>query len=229
MKKYLIFTLFAVMMAAVLAGCGAAAGDGQDSAPKSDGMEAALAMVGDFVTTRYFSDEAVPDTDIEQILTAGVNTASASNRQPWHFTAVTSSDVLQQILEAVNARREANGQDPLPEPEVGRAVETNIGRVPLLIVVSMDEGAELNAGLAAQNMAVMAQLLEYGTKIETSPASAINDNLETLGGVLGIPEGQRAAVVIKIGKPDLSVDETLDGFTAATARNPMNELTTRVS
>ena len=29
--------------------------------------------------------------------------------------------------------------------------------------------------------------------------------------------------------PDLSVDETLDGFTAATGRNPMDEVTTRVS
>ena len=228
MKKYLILALSVVMMVSVLVGCGAAGGNAE-SVPESGGAEEALSLVGDFTTTRYFSDEAVADADIERILAAGVNTASASNRQPWHFTAITSADTLQEVSNAVNARREANRQSPLPEPEPGKAVETNIARIPLLVVVSMDEGAELNAGLAAQNMAVMAQLLGYGTKIETSPASAINDNLDTLGTVLGIPEGKRAAAVIKIGKPDLSVDETLDGFTAATARNPMDEVTTRVS
>ena len=228
MKRLLILALSAAMMIAALAGCGSADG-GANNVSQSGGVSDALSHVGDFATTRYFSNEAVADADIERILTAGVNTASASNRQPWHFTAITSADALQDVSDAVNARREANGQAPLPEPESGKAVETNIARIPLLIVVSVDEGAELNAGLAAQNMAVMAQLLGYGTKIETSPASAINDNLERLGGVLGIPEGQRAAAVIKIGKPDLSVDETLDGFTAATGRNPMNEVTTRVS
>ena len=185
-------------------------------------------IVGDFTTTRYYTDEAVPESDIRDILMAGVNAASASNRQPWHFTAVSDPALLQEIEDAVNARREANGQPPLAQPEEGKAVDTSIARVPLVIVVSAEEGAELNAGLATQNMAIMAQLLDYGTKIETSPASAINDNADTFNAKLSIPEGQKAMSIIKIGKVDASVDESLDGFTAATERNPFEDVATLV-
>lgn len=186
-------------------------------------------IVSDFATTRYFSDEAVSEDDVSSILLAGVNTASASNRQPWHFTAIADAAQLQAIEDAVNARRVANGQAPLAEPEEGKAVDTSIAHVPLLIIVSAEEGAELNAGLATQNMAIMAQLLGYGTKIETSPASAINDNADTFYETFGIPEGQKAMSVIKIGKADTSVDESLDGFTFATERNPFDEVTTIVA
>ena len=96
-------------------------------------------IVGDFVTTRYFSDEAVSEDDMSSILLAGVNTASASNRQPWHFTAVADTAQLQAIEDAVNARRVANGQAPLAEPEEGKAVDTSIAHVPLLIIVSAEE------------------------------------------------------------------------------------------
>ena len=185
-------------------------------------------IVGDFTTTRYYTDEAVPESDIRDILMAGVNAASASNRQPWHFTAVSDPALLQEIEDAVNARREANGQPPLAQPEEGKAVDTSIARVPLVIVVSAEEGAELNAGLATQNMAIMAQLLGYGTKIETSPAAAINDNADTFNAKLSIPEGQKAMSIIKIGKVDASVDESLDGFTAATERNPFDDVATIV-
>ena len=186
-------------------------------------------IVSDFATTRYYTDEAVPESDVRDILMAGVNAASASNRQPWHFTAVSDPAVLQQIEDAVNARRTANGQDPLPQPEEGKAVDTSIGRVPLLVIVSAEEGAELNAGLATQNIAIMAQLLGYGTKIETSPAAAINDNADALYAALGIPEGQKAMSIVKIGKADTSVDESLDGFTGATERNPFDDMATIVA
>ena len=183
--------------------------------------------VSRFVTSRYFTDEAVPEADIDKILTAGVNTESASNKQPWHFTAVTSKAVLKEILDTVNAHRERNGQKRHAEPVKGKAVETNIAHVPLFIVVSCDKGAELNAGLATQSMAIMAQLLGYGTKIESSPATAINENAE-LSAKLGIPEGKVAVSVIKIGKVDAKVTPDMDGYSSATVRNPFDQMTTKV-
>ena len=188
---------------------------------------AAEETVSRFVTSRYLTEEAVPEADIDKILTAGVNAESASNKQPWHFTAVTSKTVLKEILDTVNARRERNGQKLLAEPEAGKAVETNIAHVPLFIVVSCDKGAELNAGLATQSMAIMAQLLGYGTKIESSPATAINENAE-LSAKLGIPEGKIAVAVIKIGKVDTKITPEIDGYSGATVRNPFDQMTTKV-
>ena len=192
----------------------------------SPGSIDAKAVVSDFTTSRYFTRDAIPRLDIEDILTAGINTASASNRQPWHFTAITDKSLLKDIEDAVNRRREANGQKPLAVQEDGKAVDTNIAKVPLLIVVSIEEGAEINAGLATQNMAIMAQLLGYGTKIETSPATAINDNIDTFRSRLGIPENQKAMSIIKIGKIDKNINESMDGYTQATVRNAFAEMTT---
>ena len=213
-----------IAMLVVIAACTTqASGNNSAATPVT---KDATSIVGDFTTSRYFTRDAIPKDSIEKILTAGINTASASNKQPWHFTAVTNKALLQEIEDAVNKRREANGQKPLAVQEDGKAVDTNIAKVPLFIIVSAEEGAEINAGLATQNMAIMAQLLDLGTKIETSPAAAINDNINTFRARLGIPENQKAVTIIKIGKIDTSINESVDGYTAATTRNPFNEVAT---
>ncbi len=51
--------------------------------------------------------------------------------------------------------------------------KAGIGDAPLTIVISCEEGSELSAGLAVQNMSAEAQLLGYGTKILTSPTIAL--------------------------------------------------------
>ena len=47
--------------------------------------------------------------------------------------------------------------------------------------------------------------------------------------LLGIPENQAAAAVLLIGKEDTSIDESVDGYTGATERNPMDETVTYVT
>ena len=48
-------------------------------------------------TTQAFSDEPVPEEDIQTILQAGLAAASAINQQPWFFVAVTDKDVMTEI------------------------------------------------------------------------------------------------------------------------------------
>lgn len=88
----------------------------------------------------------------------------------------------------------------------------------------------MDAGLACQNMSVAAQLLGYGTKIISSPTMALNGEKQAeYRELLGIPEDQSAAAILLIGREDTSVDETVDGYTGATERDPMDELVTFVS
>ena len=143
----------------------------------------AVELVKDIPTTQYFTDEAVSEDDIETILLSGVNAPSAMNQQPWHFSVITSSSVLQQIADDMSNAM-PSGAAPAGAPENGAdtenappaddkaaatqntsAVKAGIADAPLAIVVSCSTGAELNAGLACQNMSVTAQLLGYGSKI----------------------------------------------------------------
>ena len=46
---------------------------------------------------RAFRDEPVPDEIVRRIVEAGRLTASATNRQPWHFIVVRDKDMLRQL------------------------------------------------------------------------------------------------------------------------------------
>ena len=121
------------------------------------------------------------------------------------------------------------GQPPAA-PGGGSMNKAGITDAPLVIVVSCKAGSELDAGLACQNMSGTAQLLGYGTKIITSPTMALNGSGQnTYRELLGIPEGYSAAAILLIGCEDTSVDESTDGYTGATSRNPASDLVTYVT
>ena len=124
----------------------------------------------------------------------------------------------------------------MPAPPAG-AVDGGSGSVskagltdaPLAIVISCADGSELDAGLACQNMSVTAQLLGYGTKIISSPTMALNGAKQAeYRELLGIPENQSAAAILLVGQEDTSIDESVDGYTGATARNPLEDMVTYV-
>lgn len=47
--------------------------------------------------------------------------------------------------------------------------------------------------------------------------------------LLGIPADYTAMAVLLVGYEDTTVDETTDGYTGATARNPFDEIVTYVT
>ena len=119
---------------------------------------------------------------------------------------------------------------PVPDgdkPDFSKASnKAGIGDAPLTIVISCEEGSELSAGLAIQNMSAEAQILGYGTKILTSPTMALNgENREEYKELLNIPENQKAAAVILIGKA-VSEEENPDALSSATTRNSFEDMVT---
>ena len=112
----------------------------------------------------------------------------------------------------------------------GGAVKAGLADAPLAIVVSCKDGSELDAGLACQNMSVAARLLGYGTKIISSPTMALNGEKQAeYRQLLGIPENQSAAAILLVGREDVSVDESVEGYTGATERNPLSDVVTYVN
>ena len=63
----------------------------------------AVELVSNITTTQYFTDDKVSNDDIETILMAGINTPSAMNGQPWHFSVITDAALLQQISEDMSS------------------------------------------------------------------------------------------------------------------------------
>ena len=94
MKKKQWMAVLALMMAVSLSSCGTGT-----SANYGD----AARLLTEVKTTQYFSEEKVTETDIEKILSAGVNAPSAMNTQPWHFTAVTDPETNQKLADAMGS------------------------------------------------------------------------------------------------------------------------------
>lgn len=57
----------------------------------------AVETVTHIATVQAFKDEPVKDEDVKTIVSAGMNAPSSMNGQPWHFSVVTSKDVLNEI------------------------------------------------------------------------------------------------------------------------------------
>ena len=122
-----------------------------------------------------------------------------------------------------------NPPENAPKPPEGGADfakmpnKAGIGDAPLTIVISCKEGSELDAGLAIQNMSAEAQLLGYGTKIMTAPAMALNN--DEYKEMLSVPEGQKIAAVLIVGKAAAGEDNP-DAVSSATVRNDFNDVVT---
>ena len=123
-----------------------------------------------------FTDKAVSDADLEQILAAGAQAPSALNLQPWRFTVVQNAETAASL--------------------VG---DSTAGTV--LIIISGPAEAQrgqdvsFDCGLATQNMVVAAQALELGSHIYGSPIGTIAGQREALG----IPEGFNPVMALLVG------------------------------
>ena len=105
----------ALALTFLLSGCSQTNGQasGQDTGENVGTSDTqALSLVTDIPTTQSFTDEAVKEEDVTTILTAGVNTPSAMNGQPWHFAVITDQATLQQIADDMGGGFSAGMQPP---------------------------------------------------------------------------------------------------------------------
>ena len=168
----------------------------------------AARLVEDFPTVQAYTDEDVANDDIQRILNAGINTPSAMNRQPWHFSVVTDPAVLELIAS---------------EGDMSSYDRAGITEIPLAIVISCENDSRFDAGLAVQAMSIEAQLLGYGSKIFTSVRQTLNGAMEDqFREILQIPEGMSAMAVLSIGKEDPEPD----AVSSPTGRYPVENMVT---
>ncbi|MCD8082169.1 MAG: nitroreductase family protein [Clostridiales bacterium] len=176
-------------------------------------------------TNQYFEDTPVPAEDIQLILEAGVNAQSGMNQQSWHFTAVTSQEILQQIADDMSAGMPAGAMSSAG----GAMQKAGIADAPLAILISCGDGKDYDAGLATQAMNAAALALGYGTKIVSSPSIALNgENQAGYKELLGIPDDMAFVGAILIGEKTDTSTLDADAITGPTTRNAFSEMTTLV-
>ncbi|MGQ9620750.1 MAG: nitroreductase family protein [Bacteroidales bacterium] len=146
-------------------------------------------------SVRMFTSDPVSDNDIDLILKCGIKAPSARNLQPWWFTVIKDKTLLKELM-------------------------PNITDGNILIIISGRESVvtvDYDCGLATQNMYIAAQSLGLGAHIYAGPVNTINTSKKE---ALGIPEGYRAVMVLRIGH----IDKSVDAVSAASARKKLEEI-----
>ena len=149
---------------------------------------------------RTFTDEAVPDDLIHQVLTAAIHGPSGSNTQPWHFIVVRDPTVKQAISEVYEEARAAG-----PTPSAGGARQP-LAAAPVLIVACVNTPASGRAGFqtgasiypSVQNLLLAARALGLGSCLTTLHRR----RKARIHAILGIPDDIESAAIIPLGWPD---------------------------
>lgn len=134
---------------------------------------------------RKYTDKAVSEEQIEQILRAGMAAPSAGNEQPWHFIVINDRDILYEI--------------PKFHPYAQMLTEASHA-----IVVCGDLTLQKYQGYwvqdcsaATENMLLMAQDLGIGSVwLGVYPSE---DRVKELKKLLGLPESVIPLNIISIG------------------------------
>ena len=160
---------------------------------------------------RDFSDEPVPDEDIERILEAATHAPSAENTQPWVFVVVRDDATRKQLAELTQrvwnagARDQAMARlDAKLAADVDAGIERGLGGAPVVVVVAADSKSGVHPKAVAssifpavQNLLLAANALGYGSALMTLTAAAGDD----LRAIVAMPDHLTPMAVIPLGRP----------------------------
>jgi nitroreductase len=130
------------------------------------------------LAVRSYQDRPVPDQVIQRILEAGRLTASAMNKQPWHFVVVQDRDALRQLAALV-------------------PTGPYIAQASVAIVVAIDR---TRLSVSDASRAIQSMLL-------TAWSDGVGGNwsgfgpIEGMGALLGIPADLDVLAVLPLGYP----------------------------
>ncbi len=133
---------------------------------------------------REFTDQAIPDADLDRILAAGRLAPSAKNWQPWDFVVVTDSEQLGRLSKVWQG---------------GGHIAGAAAAIALTLPVLDDPKRKLVARFDLGQTAAFIQLAAADLGVGCGHSS-IGDQ-ELARDVLGLPDDVEAALILDLGYP----------------------------
>jgi len=167
-------------------------------------MNEVLKAIQDRRSTRGFSNVQLTDEQLNALMDAALASPSARNTQYWHFSFVQNKEILDELNKDLFEIRFSK----LPEGKRGRFDESDFHvfyHAPTVIFISIPEEcdnrfAEIDAGIACENIAIAAQGLGLGSVIVGMVKDVFtSEKAGFYNKALGIPEGYRYAIAIVVG------------------------------
>lgn len=156
-------------------------------------------------STRAYKVQSLTKEELDAVIQAGLQAPTATNRQEIHFSVFQGdAAILKELEEEKNRLRRIS-----PQPH------NFYYEAPTLIVLSGEKvfkWSTLDAGIAVENMALMAQELGLGSLIIGSIYDAMRgEKREYFENAMGIPEGYEFKIALALGYKDMEkVPHTYD-------------------
>lgn len=153
---------------------------------------------------RAYTGEQISREHLDILLSAALDSPSARNSQPWHFTVVQKQELIEKInrLAVEQMKKDA---DEAALARLNQPGYTIFHGAPTVIFLSADSQghyAALDCGIAVQNIALAAHSLHLGSVILGMPRSAFEGpEKEALEKELDFPEGSSFQIAIAVGHP----------------------------
>ena len=164
-----------------------------------------LSAIADRRSIRNYTGELPTAEQLEALKAAAVQSPSAVNRQPYHFTFVENKELLEEFKTDV---RKAFKQNEPSAPAAGEDFDVLRG-APSVCFIFADPNnhwAMLDSGIAVENLALAAHSMGLGSVILGMPRIVFETNGEKWERLLACPEGMKFAIAIGIGVPAASKD-----------------------
>ncbi|MDR0999467.1 MAG: nitroreductase [Clostridiales bacterium] len=152
-----------------------------------------LQAIADRRSIRGYTSDPISKEQIDVLLKAAVESPSARDAQPWHFTVVQNADLLDEINE--EAIKNFGITDRM---HIFYHANTCI----FISADSSNSWGRLDCGIAAGIIALSAHSMGLGSVILGMPGGAFEgDKREHFEKLLKFPEGHAFAIAIAIGVP----------------------------
>lgn len=172
-------------------------------------MNATQKSILDRRSNRGFSDEPLTKAEIQTLVDAALASPTACNYQDWHFIFVTNREMMDEFsadyLPILLAK--SNDQD-----KVKYAKYDVLFHAPLMVIITLPKTprsrfAQVDAGIAVQNLALSAQGMGMGSVILGRPKDVFtSEKGNAWMKRLGFPEDHEFAIAIVIGHPTATKD-----------------------
>jgi len=170
-------------------------------------MNDTIRSILDRRSNRGYTGAPVSAENIEILKQCALASPTARNEQSWHFSFVTDNSLVREVELAAIAEAERRNDDFFL-----KITKSRNGKIfydaPLVVFISGDSESkwrEIDAGIAAQNLALAAHALGLGSvMIGLCSLAFSGSDAASLSEKLCFPEGYQFSLAICIGEPSIS-------------------------
>ena len=147
---------------------------------------------------RAYKTEQISEAQLNQILIAALQSPSARNHQPWHFSVVQNPELIQEVHDEAAKMLEKDGGRRFNDPDF-----QIFYHAPTVVFIFGEKDfpwTQVDCGIAVQTMALAAEGLGIGSVILGLPKAAFKgDKADDLRKKLQCSDGYDFVIALSLG------------------------------